>query len=316
MKNFVALDMETATADRASICEIGLVVVRGGSIVDSKTWIVQPPNNEYDAVNSSVHGMTAEDTAGAPSLPDIWAELCGAYLDGNVVVCHNRSFDINALGQAAVAMGLCSPDIMTLCTLELSKIVLPELENHRLDTVYEYLTGKEFKNHHRAVYDAEGCAEIFMALNNCFGGGDDEARWITLLENHLALFRRPVRKKPKKRRSLPAGYNCRAKDIATASAIVDGPLSGKSVCLTGTLATMDRKTAYEKIAALGGIPVDGVTRKTDILVVGTQDLNVVGASGLSCKHKKAIHLIEQGYGITIIDGPHFIEQYNVPLPDD
>jgi DNA ligase (NAD+) len=48
----------------------------------------------------------------------------------------------------------------------------------------------------------------------------------------------------------------------------DGPLSGKTFVLTGTLSALTRGEAEERIKALGGAIGSGVTGKTDYLVVG------------------------------------------------
>ena len=42
MKDFAAIDFETATGKRASICEVGICVVRNGEIIETKSWLVQP----------------------------------------------------------------------------------------------------------------------------------------------------------------------------------------------------------------------------------------------------------------------------------
>ena len=43
--NFIAIDFETATGKRASICEVGICVVRNGEIIETKSWLVQPEDN-------------------------------------------------------------------------------------------------------------------------------------------------------------------------------------------------------------------------------------------------------------------------------
>lgn len=40
--NFIAIDFETATPKRASICEVGICVVRNGEVVETRSWLVQP----------------------------------------------------------------------------------------------------------------------------------------------------------------------------------------------------------------------------------------------------------------------------------
>ena len=38
--NFIAIDFETATFQRTSICETGICVVRNGEIAETKSWLV------------------------------------------------------------------------------------------------------------------------------------------------------------------------------------------------------------------------------------------------------------------------------------
>ncbi len=51
-------------------------------------------------------------------------------------------------------------------------------------------------------------------------------------------------------------------------AVVTGPLSGRTVVLTGTLAAMSREDASAKIEALGGRVTGSVSKKTSYVVVG------------------------------------------------
>ena len=55
--NFIAIDFETATGKRASICEVGICVVRNGEIIETKSWLVQPEDNAYSYWNIQIHGI-------------------------------------------------------------------------------------------------------------------------------------------------------------------------------------------------------------------------------------------------------------------
>lgn len=50
----------------------------------------------------------------------------------------------------------------------------------------------------------------------------------------------------------------------------DSPFAGKTVVLTGTLASMTRDTAREKIEALGGKVSNSVSKKTDLVIAGEE----------------------------------------------
>jgi DNA ligase (NAD+) len=59
-------------------------------------------------------------------------------------------------------------------------------------------------------------------------------------------------------------------DLAEPTATADGPkpLAGKTLVITGTLASLSREGARERVEALGGRVTSSVTRKTDFVVVG------------------------------------------------
>ena len=73
--NFIAIDFETATGKRASICEAGICVVRNGEIVETRSWLVRPQGNMYSYWNMQIHGIRPNDTVDSPEFPEVWAEI-------------------------------------------------------------------------------------------------------------------------------------------------------------------------------------------------------------------------------------------------
>ena len=57
--NFIAIDFETATAKRSSICEAGICVVKGGKVVETKSWLVRPEDNRYSYWNILLSDKTS-----------------------------------------------------------------------------------------------------------------------------------------------------------------------------------------------------------------------------------------------------------------
>lgn len=161
MKDFVAIDFETANGRRSSICSIGAVIVHDGEIVERFYRLVHPCPNYYMPWTTAIHGLTSEDTADADEFPEVWGEL-HPKIGGLPLVAHNKAFDENCLKAAFKAYGMEYPDYEFHCTLIGSRRTL-RLPNHKLPTVAAYC-GYDLKEHHHALADAEACATIAMKI--------------------------------------------------------------------------------------------------------------------------------------------------------
>ena len=105
MKDFAAIDFETANGQRSSICSVGLVVVRDGEITIRHYRLVRPYPNYYNYWNTQVHGMSFQDTAHAAPFPEVWREIT-PLIEGLPLVAHNRPFDEGCLKAAFQAYGM------------------------------------------------------------------------------------------------------------------------------------------------------------------------------------------------------------------
>jgi DNA polymerase III subunit epsilon len=162
MKSFAAIDFETANTSPSSVCSVGVVIVRDGEIVDSFYSLIQPEPNYYGYFQTRVHGLTQQDTDNAPIFPKVWAQIAPK-IEGLTLVAHNKSFDERCLKAAFKTYGMDYPDYTFRCTCIESRKALPQLPNHRLDTVSEYC-GFSLKNHHHALADAEAATVIHLYL--------------------------------------------------------------------------------------------------------------------------------------------------------
>ncbi len=153
-RNFVALDVETAVGKRCSICQIGIVIVEDGKVVDKISRLVQPPNNEYAYYNMQVHGIRPDDTKNSPLFPEVWAELYPK-MEGKKLVAHNASFDKSCLNKALEYYNLDIPKFDFDCTYKLTGLKLALATE-------EY--GVELVNHHDALADAMACAELYLKV--------------------------------------------------------------------------------------------------------------------------------------------------------
>lgn len=153
--SFTAIDFETATGQRSSICQVGLVRVLQGKIVDQVNVLVRPPRNEYAPYNTQVHGITASRTVRELTFDKIWPAL-EHYIGGQHLVAHNMAFDKSCLEQTLRFYGIPVPQFTTHCTYKLYGARLSLLcQQHGIEL-----------NHHDALSDARACAQLFwMHLN-------------------------------------------------------------------------------------------------------------------------------------------------------
>lgn len=161
MKDFVAIDFETANGRRSSVCSVGIVVVRGGEVVDKFYSLIQPTPNFYNVWTTKVHGLTRRDTDGMPSFPEVWEQIVPR-IQGLPLVAHNRPFDESCLKAAFAEYGMDYPGYEFHCTLAASRRKL-NLSSHQLH-IAAAACGFNLMDHHNALADAEACAAIAIKL--------------------------------------------------------------------------------------------------------------------------------------------------------
>ena len=162
MRDFAAIDFETANYDRSSVCSVGVIIVRDGEIVDKFYSLIQPEPNYYNYWCTQVHGLCRADTDDAPVFPDVWAQI-EPLIEGLPLVAHNRPFDEGCLRAVFRTYQMDYPEYEFLDTLATSRRLQPDLENHQLQTVAA-ACGFQMENHHHALADAEACAWIAKEL--------------------------------------------------------------------------------------------------------------------------------------------------------
>lgn len=163
MKDFAAIDFETANNNRSSICSVGVVIVRNGLIVDRLYSLIRPTPNFYSHYCVAVHGITSCDTEFAPEFIEVWSEI-SSKIEGLPLVAHNSAFDEGCLKSIYAVSGIPYPNYEIHCTLKASRNIFKELPNHKLCTVSSHC-GFTLTNHHNAIADAEDCAHIAIKLN-------------------------------------------------------------------------------------------------------------------------------------------------------
>lgn len=162
--DFVVVDVEATGAKTPPnrLIELGAYRIRGGRIVDKFHSLVNPeiPIPRFVA---SLTGISNEMVRDAPVFADVapkWLD----FVSDSVLIAHNAPFDTSFLNHeiSRVYPGhrMMNPH---LCTVRLSRRALPDLSNHRLDTIATHFS-IPIASRHRAGSDALATAEIFILL--------------------------------------------------------------------------------------------------------------------------------------------------------
>jgi DNA polymerase III epsilon subunit family exonuclease len=161
---FVVFDLETTGAKTppCRVTEIGAYRVLRGAIVEEFHTLVNP-ETPIPFFITMLTGITDEMVRNAPKFGEIADDFL-AFIGDSILVAHNASFDMRFLNHEIARKyedyRVGNP---SLCTVQLSRKLLPDVENHKLKTLAEYFS-VELVNHHRANADAHATARIFVNL--------------------------------------------------------------------------------------------------------------------------------------------------------
>jgi len=159
-RSFVVFDLETTSRDTkmGAIVEIGAVRVKGGSITDRWSTLVDPG---LPIIGRQLHGLTDADVKGKPS-PDEAARQFIEWAGDDLLVGHNIGFDIGFL-ESALADGSKIEVGRYLDTLTLMREAYPDQDVYKLADLARYFE-VETEPNHRALPDAEATAALLLRL--------------------------------------------------------------------------------------------------------------------------------------------------------
>jgi DNA polymerase III subunit epsilon len=309
--DFVAIDFETASNQRGSACAVGLAVVRGGRIVDSY-YSLMNPMCAFTPQCIRIHGIREADVADAPTFPQIWDDML-RHMGGLPLIAHNASFDMGVLERLFSIWQVDPAYQKYACTLKLSRALCTGASSHRLPDICDYFHLPDFA-HHNAGDDARACALICLAMARRIGADSMDdllraagLRWSAMLSSNYF----PEDPDGERLQNTPGHQGA---PVAQEDHFACGPVfEGMSFVFTGELASMERLAAQKAVELRAGTVLGGVSKKTNVLVVGVQDPGVVHGP-FSTKHGKALELKEKGCSIRIIDENAFLDWLHGDLP--
>lgn len=335
-EEYICIDVETTGLDPVSdeIIEVAALHVRGGEVCGRFSSLVRPLRSHAVLPFGAIPKMGYDDFAGVPQdfsddyyrenlISDSVEQLTGItngmlrnapsgdtvipqfydFIGNHLLVGHNVNFDINFLYDSCRRCGLILENNY-VDTMRLSRKLLPRLKRHRLSDLAAHL-GIEQDTAHRAESDAFTTVKCLEAMKSLVL----ETQTVPDFVNRFPTSTRADSARQLGR--IQEQKHFRPCDLISPDAADPShPLCGKCVVFTGELG-ISRRDAAQMAANVGAVVKTDVSRKTDFLVVGQQDLSLVGSSGISVKEKKARELNNSGKGnIQLLSEQEFVKLAN------
>jgi len=274
--NFVAVDVETANADLSTICQIGAASFENGQIRAEWSSLIDP-EDYFDDINISIHGIDPSMVKGKPKLPEI-AEVLRRLLKDEIAVSHTH-FDRISLEQAFTKYGIPLLETSWLDSARVARRTWKECawKGYGLGKVCKKI-GYEYKAHD-ALEDAKAAGHVILAAISETGLDLDE--W-----------------QERVRQPIDPEHSSVGKAVRRAGN-PEGDLFGEVVVFTGRL-QIHRNEAADLAASIGCEVAVSVTKKTTMLVVGDEDMARLAGHEKSSKHLKAELLISEGQTIRLL----------------
>ncbi|MEO0336143.1 MAG: 3'-5' exonuclease, partial [Pseudomonadota bacterium] len=167
----VAFDTETSGQYplQAQICEIAATKWKAGREVETFQTLVKPDEPMSDFV-IGIHNITNEMVEDAPKIGEVIASFA-EFIDGAIPVAHHAPFDLGFMAPEIESAGLPLPKLPVLCSSLLSRKMIKESSNHKLQTLIKVLN-LQAGQAHRALDDARACLGVTL---ECFSRMGAEA---------------------------------------------------------------------------------------------------------------------------------------------
>jgi len=285
---FIALDVETANASRASICQIGMVAYAG--TVELWRWeSLVNPQEDFEGGNefyTRMHGIGPTEVHSAPTFSHVY-EAFYSTVSGQCIVTWG-DFDQDAITQAATKYSLVKPTTYWMDACRVARVVWPEMESYKLTSMAASF-GIVYSPHN-ALSDAETCAKIFQRALDA--SGTNLRFWLEKFGQRVpapyigaAVVQHPIR----------VSLNGRE----------DGPLRGHVAIFTGDFS--GGKARIEQAASKLGCDVKtSYSKHITICVVGNREPSAFGGSEKSQKHLQAEEAQQAGRSVSILTEKEFI----------
>lgn len=160
VSDFVVLDFETTGLSPVenNIIQIGAIRYVNFELVEEYNTLVNP-KEPISSTITKITGITNKDVANAPTIEQVLPSLL-EFINTNVIVAHNASFDMKFLLENIERLNLTSEKYRVINTLSLARKCIDETPNHKLPTLKAFLNLDHLESHD-ALADCKVTGELY-----------------------------------------------------------------------------------------------------------------------------------------------------------
>lgn len=299
---FLLFHVESVNDNSDAVCHVILIPVVDGVRQEAREYFFNP-EAPFLCVMS---GITRADVASFPKYSELWPTVQAEFDKFDMAVCTAEGYSARALSATlhrlniqSVSKTFCNAKAICRRTMDEVSYSLDFLSYTRFNDSVPYDDPKAIAE--------RWCELALLGLN----GSDEPSLALFLKENRIApgelspnQFKQSLCIKDYTKRRTQHTFD---PSSVTVEADPTHPLYGMNVVFTGKLESLKRDDARALVVKIGGIAPERLTTETDYLVVGVQDLRIVGEKGLSGKMKSAAKYKEKGFPIEVIDEQDFLD---------
>lgn len=295
--NYIMFDIETTglDAENDEIIELSAIKVINGIPFQSFDTLIKP-TNPIPAFITKINGITNKMVKDSPEIIKVLPEFC-SFIEDLPVLGYKVDFDASFINSQLMKYFGKQFGNQVLDVLEVAQSAIPELHNHKLGTVSNYL-GLDTEGTHRALKDCELTNECY---NHCKEILKERGVKLSFLRPFTPKKLSRSSKSPAKAWINFAGQPT-AKDIKPENTNFNEahPLYSKVCVFTGDLESFTREDAMQAVVNIGGLCGSGITKKTNYLIVGSFESIFTVKGDKSSKIIKAEKYKLEGIDIEII----------------
>lgn len=302
--SFILFHAETVNEEQNAVCHLVLIPVIDGVQQSPQEYFFNPEARFLMVMS----GITEAQVKSFPAFSLQWPKVQEVLDKFEMKVCSADGYSARVLYNTLTRLGVPFSPIRYCNAKAICRRTLNEV-SYSLEYLSYKLYGDMIQPHGPLKIAERWCDLAIKGLDTVSENSFDVFFTRTKIQpGEIAQngFTPSLLKKDYSKRNL-SKFDSSSVDV---DADPENPFFCMNVVFTGKMETMKRDEARAAVIRIGGQTPERLTQETDYLVVGVQDLRVVGEKGLSSKMKAAAKYKEKGLPIEIIDEQDFIEMIN------